>query len=117
MLLVRSKRAADRNEALEVALKAWARRPGDPRIADTLGWVYLQRKEYKMAAELLEPAALLLPQNTTVAFHLGSLLAATGQPDRAAYYLGMVIARSQDPEEVKQAEALVKALRPVAGVR
>ena len=108
MALARTQGPTD--EALQLAGQARRLSPEDPRVLDTLGWIYLQRKEYRSADELLETAALMMPQDPTICLHLGSLLGATGQPDRAVRYLKAVGDRSRDAEEVRQAKVLMAAL-------
>ena len=45
--------------------------PGDPQIADTLGWVMYKQGAYPAAETLLREAAEKLPTNAEVLYHLG----------------------------------------------
>ena len=115
MALVRSEGASD--AALEMAMRARAQLPGNPLVADTLGWIYLQRKEYRKASDLLESAVLMAPQHPTICLHLGMLLCSTGHSERGAQYLNAVIALSQDAEELEQAKALLTTRRESGDVQ
>lgn len=59
------------DKALELARKARALEPTSPAMADTLGWILYQRKDYAGALPLVEEAAKNLPGNAEVQLHLG----------------------------------------------
>jgi len=42
-----------------------------PQFRDTLGWIYFRKGEYRTAISLLQDAALGLPKNSMVRYHLG----------------------------------------------
>ena len=56
--------------------------PGDPQIADTLGWVMYKQGAYPGAEALLREAAEKLPTNAEVLYHLGMAQASAGQERR-----------------------------------
>lgn len=49
--------------------------PEDPRIADTLGWVYYKKNAFLLAVNLLKEAAEKLPKEPAVQYHYGMALA------------------------------------------
>ena len=59
------------DKAYELARKARALQPGDPLIADTLGWTLYKRSDYQQALTLLRESAGKLPDNPDAQFHFG----------------------------------------------
>jgi len=57
--------------ALELAEIAKSASPDDGRISDTLGWIFYKRGDYRRAAALFAEAAARMPDEPTVAYHLG----------------------------------------------
>jgi predicted Zn-dependent protease len=76
---------ADR--ALELARKARELDPNSPEVADTLGWILFNRRDYAGALELLAESAARLPSNPEVQFHFARASQMMGQvePARAAF--------------------------------
>ncbi len=58
-------------KALETARKARALEPTSPSVADTLGWILYQQKDYVGALPLVEEAARNLPDNPEIQLHVG----------------------------------------------
>ena len=75
------------DRGFELATKARALDPNSPEIADTLGWILFNRREYAGALELLKESAARLPGNPEVQFHLARANQMLGNVDqaRAAY--------------------------------
>jgi Flp pilus assembly protein TadD len=69
MLLINEDSTSSR--ALKLAEMAKLASPDDPRISDTLGWILYRRGEYKRAVALFTDAAAKMPDEPTVAYHLG----------------------------------------------
>ena len=59
--------------------------PGDPQIADTLGWVMYKQGAYPGAEALLREAAEKLPTNAEVLYHLGMAQAGWTRTPRPAH--------------------------------
>lgn len=57
--------------------------PNDPSVADTIGWIYYQKKVYMQAAALLKEAAEKLPNEAIVQFHYGMALFKNGNKPEA----------------------------------
>ena len=83
-------------QAKELAQKARALQPTDPRIADTLGWVLYKSEEYQPALVLFEEAARKLPENAEVQFHLGMARYMLGERDSAREALLRAATASND---------------------
>ncbi len=75
----------DTPEALERAYAIARRLTGTevPAFRDTLGWILFLRGDIDAAVEQLRPAAEALPEEPSVAAHLGMALAAAGQTEEA----------------------------------
>lgn len=64
-------RGGNSDVALKHAQTAREELPNDPNIADTLGWIYYQKKVYLQAAVLLKEAVEKLPDNPMAQYHYG----------------------------------------------
>jgi Flp pilus assembly protein TadD len=77
---------ADRNERLPEARKlietAINLTPDDPFIMDSMGWVLYRQRQMKESLDWLQRAYMLRP-DAEVAAHLGEVLWADGQQERA----------------------------------
>jgi len=97
----------DSPEDLEAAY-AIARRLNDsdvPAFRDTIGWIRYLRGETRAAIEDLEVAAKGLPEDPSVAFHLGLAYAKDGQTEKAKATLqrGLELAGDRDVAQRKLA--------------
>jgi tetratricopeptide (TPR) repeat protein len=70
---------SDLQKALKLAEQVNLRRPGDPLLMDTLGWVHYRMGQYQKAAQLLQRAAAQLPHTAVVRYHAGMALYRAGQ--------------------------------------
>jgi tetratricopeptide (TPR) repeat protein len=66
-----SEHLAQLDKAYEMAQRARALTPLEPRTADTLGWIMVKRKTYSAAVVLLQESAARLPEEPEVHYHLG----------------------------------------------
>jgi len=73
--------------ALEMARRAVANNPQNGRMRDTLGWVCFRAGRHADAAVHLREAVRLLPDEGIAYYHLGKLLLARGERDKAATVL------------------------------
>ncbi|MBN1673576.1 MAG: tetratricopeptide repeat protein [Kiritimatiellae bacterium] len=69
-----AERAENLDKALRYVRKALNKDPNNGAYIDTLGWIYYQRKEYEKAEKELERAHEIMPEDATVAEHLGDVL-------------------------------------------
>ena len=71
--------------ALDLAKTARLGMPDSANAADTLGWIYFQKNEYKPAIDQLQEALRLVdkaraPQNAAIHYHLGLAYEKNDQP-------------------------------------
>jgi tetratricopeptide (TPR) repeat protein len=98
--------------ALELARKARKLEPTSPAIADTLGWVLFNRKEYAEALELFKESAAKFPKVGEIQYHLGLANQALGHTEaaRAAFQ-----AAAQAPEKFPGKEDVAQKLAELGG--
>jgi len=87
---VYSEKIGDLNKAFELAQRARKVLPDDPHVADTLGWILYQRRQYTWALSLLTESATALQTEPEVQYHqamtrymLGDEASARGAFERA----------------------------------
>ena len=71
------------DRALEFSRRALAQDPENGAFLDTLGWIFFQQGRYQDALSPLQKAAELIPDDATVAEHLGDLYSKLNQPVQA----------------------------------
>jgi len=100
----------DLDRALFWGEKAREGAPADPFVADTLGWVYEKKGDLTKARALLEEAALKLPDNPSVRYHLGATYHALGEKERAGLELRRALEISTAFPEAEKARALLTGI-------
>lgn len=80
--LVMNKNIDKAKEYIEIALSA---RPDDAHILDSMGWAHYVEGDYAASVKVLERAADLMPQDTTVNDHLGDAYWRVGRKTEAEY--------------------------------
>jgi tetratricopeptide (TPR) repeat protein len=99
------------DKALDFAQKAQVLWPSDPRVADTLGWILYQNRQYARALALLREAASRMADNPEVLYHLGMTYYMTGDEVRARDTLRRALANDgsfNGAEAARQALALLE---------
>lgn len=71
------------DRALEFSHRALRQDPENGAFLDTLGWIFFQQGRYQDALSPLQKAAELIPDDATVAEHLGDLYNKLNQPVQA----------------------------------
>lgn len=69
--------------AADLSKRARDINPGEPHIADTLGWISLKRGDYAAALHSLQESAGKLPEQPDIQFHLGLAYYMLGQDELA----------------------------------
>lgn len=96
---------ADRNqrlpEARQLILKALEYAPGDPFISDSLAWVEFRSGNYAQALDILQKAFKDKP-DAEIAAHLGEVLWAMGQRDKATQVWREGIALNSENETLQE---------------
>jgi Flp pilus assembly protein TadD len=78
-----AKRGKDLDRAAQLAQKARQLMPQMDSIADTLAWVEYEKGEYRSALPLLQECIQKSPANSVYHYHLGMVLIATGEKQKA----------------------------------
>lgn len=102
--------AADDARAVETAEQAYGAGGKNPRIADTLGWILVQRGDPARGKPILDQAAHALPDDPTIGYHLAYARHASGDANGARELLKRILLRKEAFEDRTAAEALAKQL-------
>jgi tetratricopeptide (TPR) repeat protein len=73
----------DLNEALKLAQQAGQQDPGNPSFTDTVGWVYLKKRETASAVHVFEAVCAKNPRDATFRIHLATALLESGDANGA----------------------------------
>ncbi|MEI6463540.1 MAG: tetratricopeptide repeat protein, partial [Verrucomicrobiota bacterium] len=103
-------------KALETARKARALEPTSPSVADTLGWILYQQKDYVGALPLVEEAARNLPDNPEIQLHVGLVQRNLGNEAAAQAALRRA-AQSPGTSTVKSEAQRLLAATPAAAAK
>ncbi|MBS0279286.1 MAG: tetratricopeptide repeat protein [Proteobacteria bacterium] len=85
-------------QALALLEKARALSPYDGYIVDSVGWAYFRLAQYKLAAEALQAAVLLVPGDATINEHLGDAYWMSGRKLDARFQWNHALAFNTDPK-------------------
>ncbi len=102
-------------EALPYAQRAYLLTREQALTADTLAWIYHLMGDDKTALPLLKDAVRRVPQHADIRWHLGAVLAATGQPDFALQAVETAIKLNPQLETDAEVSALREKLRQQLG--
>ncbi len=102
--------AANDARAVETAEQAYKGAGNNPRIADTLGWILVQRGDAARGKSMLEEAARALPSDPTINYHLAYVRHASGDVSGARNVLKRTLDHKEAFEDRAAAEALAKQL-------
>jgi Flp pilus assembly protein TadD len=97
-----------KEEALELALKAYRYTPGSPVVMDTLGYSLLLNGRAEEARQMLEKAVAGLPGNPTILYHLALACQELGKMDEAVAYLKKALTLGEFPEMLRSRNLLEK---------
>jgi predicted Zn-dependent protease len=96
--------------AAEMARKARSLDPGQPAIADTLGWIEWKLGNYPAALTLLTEAAAKIPGNAEVLYHRAMAQYSMGQAAEAAASFKEVLALQGDSPHKADAQKYLSQL-------
>jgi Tfp pilus assembly protein PilF len=88
--------------------------PEDPRLLDTMGWIYCKEKKYSEAKKYLERAVEKSPKHPVLQFHLGFCAAQLGDTALARASLEKALAFQGNFPERQEAQKLLQGL-PASG--
>jgi tetratricopeptide (TPR) repeat protein len=100
--------AGDLNEALRLAGNAVKQNPGNAAFYDTLGWVYLKKKDFQSAVHVFEGARDKSPNAVDYRIHLGQALLASGERNQARSELETALRLPATPQERRAIEDLLR---------
>jgi len=98
------------SRALDYAQKAHAAAPQNPAIADTLGWIMVQKGDSANGMKFLQQAANSVPESPDFQYHLAFALDALGKKADAATALKKALASGRDFDGKKDAQSLLDKL-------
>ncbi len=96
--------------AVEYAEKAHKLAPNSPEIADTLGWILVERGDTKRGLELLGQAAAVAPNALAIRVHYARALAKAGDKTAAKRELESALQSAGENPLRAEAEELLKQL-------
>jgi tetratricopeptide (TPR) repeat protein len=99
------------DEAEIMIKKALSKKPEDGYIVDSLGWVYYKKGNYKFALTELLKADQLLPDDPTIAEHIGDTYTALKDYGKASPYYEKSIRLEKDIKKKKAVEEKLKAIK------
>ena len=103
----------DLNAGFDLATRARAVQPEDASIADTLGWIDYQRKDYPRAVALLQESVAKQPDSITYQYHFGMANYMAGNTDAAIAALTKAAAA---PDDFKGKSDIPRTLELLKGV-
>jgi Flp pilus assembly protein TadD len=95
------------SEALKLANLAAGKMPKDPRVTDTLGWIYYLDGNYPQAVENLQRSLKLDPENALTNYHLGLAYYRIGRYDQARDHLKKALTIDPDFEGAVDARTML----------
>jgi tetratricopeptide (TPR) repeat protein len=99
----------DLDLALRHALRATILSPGEPQLADTLGFVYLKKKSYKEAAKVFEKLAGEFPKQAQFHIRLADAYKGSGDTEGVARECAAAGPLASTPMEKKELETVCAA--------
>ena len=98
------------SRAIDYAQKAYSLNPESPQIADTFGWLLVQKDEPKRGLTYLDRALKMEPDNRSIKFHIASAYVRLGKTRKAKQLLSDILSTDKPFEDRKAAELLNKKL-------
>ena len=96
--------------ALPSAEKAFKLQPDQPAIADTYGWILLEKGQVARSVEVLSKAATAAPDNAEIGYHYAVALSKAGDKAAARKQLETILSSGKAFPQQEQAKALLKQL-------
>lgn len=105
----------DDERSVEFAERAHELAPNSPRVADTLGWILVQRGQVERGLELLEEAKDKMPLEPDILFHYAVGLHRAGRSDEAEKFLRNLVSFYGDFSSAAAAQALLDEITGAKG--
>ena len=110
-----AERGVNIEEALQLAEQAKEKRPDDPFVLDTLGWICYLLGHHGQAIAHLEKSVSLMPDNPSFNYHLGKAYYKSKQHDKARAHLSKVLELAPKSKDAADARRIFKEYRSLEG--
>ena len=100
----------DLDRALQLATKAKQKFPDNPRVADTLGYIYLKKGLFTNAQAQFSHALERTPKDPTINYHMALALAGQGRNENAISYVKKALGSEEKFSERDDARKLLSDL-------
>jgi len=90
------------NEAMDMLLIAYNKRPDDAYITDSVGWAYYLQEDYVKAEKFIRQAIEILPADPIINDHYGDILWKLNKPLQANYFWNYVLNLEDAKPEIKK---------------
>ena len=90
------------DEAMDMLLFAYNKRPNDPYIVDSVGWAYYLQGDYVKAEKFIRQAIKLLPSDPIINDHYADILWKSNKPLQANYFWKYVLNLENIKPETKK---------------
>jgi Flp pilus assembly protein TadD len=97
--------------ALDLAQQAHLAAPKVPEIADTYGWILVQRNQAAEGLSVLQAAMSGAPGNPDIQYHVAAAYAQAGQQKKAAELLREALKSGKQFRSREAAESLLMSIR------
>jgi cytochrome c-type biogenesis protein CcmH/NrfG len=101
--------AGDRR-ATATAKRAYEMAPGNPAIADTYGWILVQRGDTAEGLRVLEAATRAAPSQPDIRYHFAAAQAVSGRKNEAIANLRVLLESAPQFDSRRDAESLLASL-------
>jgi len=96
--------------AEEMVRRAIAKKPDDGYIMDSMGWIYYRKGDYDSALKELLKAHQKLPDDPTIAEHVGDVYTALKEYGMAIEYFEKSMKLEKKEEKIRIIEKKIKAI-------
>jgi len=100
------------DRAMQLATKAKEKFPDNPRICDTLGYIYLKKGLYPNAQAQFSHALERMPHDPMINYHMALVLAGQGRHKDAIPFVKKALSVGEDFSERDAAQRLLSDLSP-----
>ena len=107
LALLMSNSGGNLDEALKMAEKAQQEMPKVPVVADTLGWIYLQKGLPQSAVRIFSNLTRAEPGNATYHYHYGLSLLKMGNKEKGALELKIALVNHPSKDQEAQIRQLI----------
>ena len=100
----------DLDEALRLANRALQKSPGQPNYTDTLGYIYMKKKQNESAVRTFNSLVRQFPKSPVYHYHLGTALLETGDKAKAKTEFETALRNQPSPTDAAKLKELLSKL-------